>query len=133
MISSHNLAKISVYYSKPIEYFNDWKSNVLNKNNFEVCKSFEKRLFLTYKLQHLRSVIKEMENKFNITYAGKAADNYVAICKFYYKFPISDAIKSGKIKEKQMSCIAVKQKIDRFITNINSLKPKRTFLTIPTL
>ena len=47
-------------YNKTMGFINNCKSNFLNKFNFELYKSFEKQPFIAYKLQHLRSSIKEL-------------------------------------------------------------------------
>ena len=31
--------KTAVNYNKLLEFFNDWKNDILNKINFELCKS----------------------------------------------------------------------------------------------
>ena len=87
--------KIVVDYNKPDKFFNKLKNYVVTKINFKLCNNFGKQQIFTYKLSILRSSIKELQNKYFITYVYKAANNCGIICKHYYKFLLTDAIKNG--------------------------------------
>ena len=58
----------------------------VNKINFKLYKIFLNKSSITYKLWHLRSAIKELQNKFINTYNNKAANNYTIFCISNNKF-----------------------------------------------
>jgi len=103
--------KTALQFSYPVEGFNMWKNKVL-----EMCG---KNIFINFKYsktnyKDLNTAIKQLQDKFVITYIDKAANNYAIMCKSFYSNYIFKLLENNTIFK------PIKDKSNTIIKKVNA-------------
>lgn len=120
------LYNTAIKFNKPLAYFNMWKINTIENLKKAVSNIHHNSFKSNQKI--MQQQIKNLQNKFIITYVDKCSNNYAIICKSYYHSLLNSTITSNDLfKTINNTLIINNRKIIKFHKLLNLKCPNLNY------